>query len=69
MSMIRTAGPPRKLPDSAELTGLPVVICERLAGAGVRTPADWLGLGDRRFQLWGVTKSTVALIDRVWGRP
>ena len=52
------------IPDS-----LPTVIRERLKGMGVGTQADWLALGERRYKLWGVTRATVAAIDRVWGQP
>ena len=55
-------GSAETLPDN-----LPAVIRERLRAAGIATQSDWRALGDTRFKLWGITKSTVALIDRAWG--
>ena len=57
-------GSAETLPDS-----VPAVIRERLREAGINTAADWLALGAGRFQLWGITRATVALIDRAWGCP
>ena len=68
MPMIRTANPPRKSPDSADLTEVPAVIRKRLRAEGINTADDWRTLGERRRMLWGITKATVALIDRAWGQ-
>jgi hypothetical protein len=42
---------------------LPAVIVERLKAEGVHTASDWVRLGPKRKQLFGVVASMVARID------
>jgi hypothetical protein len=42
---------------------LPAHIRARLAVEGVNSLADWAALGQRRLQLFGVTKRTAAQLD------
>jgi hypothetical protein len=42
---------------------LPCVIYDRLARNGVNSMADWLALGPRRLQIFGITARVAAMID------
>jgi hypothetical protein len=42
---------------------LPPRLRERLAKAGVTTACDWLALGERRYAIFGVTRSMAEAID------
>jgi hypothetical protein len=63
-----------KLRGDATLTGdacslsrteIPVHILARLAAEGVSTLAEWRALGRRRYEIWGITRKTVAQIDQL----
>lgn len=43
--------------------GLPEHVLDTLADAGVTDLQSWRGLGRRRLRLFGITRSTVALLD------
>ncbi len=52
------------LPPNDEAIGaLPDSLRERLAGEGVFTLQDWVALGRRRHQLFGITSATVKKLD------
>jgi len=42
---------------------LPPRLIERLRGEGVATLEDWVALGRRRLQIFGVSRPTVANLD------
>ena len=42
---------------------LPLRLLERLRSEGVATLEEWLALGRRRFQIFGVTRATVSQLD------
>jgi hypothetical protein len=44
--------------------GLPANIIATLTREGVRTLQDWHRLGQRRYELWGITRAAVRQIDR-----
>ena len=51
-------------PSHDEAIGaLPESLRERLAGEGVFTLQDWVALGRRRHQLFGITSATVKKLD------
>jgi hypothetical protein len=51
-------------PSHDEAIGaLPESLRERLAGEGVFTLQDWVALGRRRHQLFGITSATVKQLD------
>ncbi len=60
---------PQKTPKrSADFSGLPQILLERLHGANVFDVADWLRLTPtQRRGIWGVTAAHIALIDRAVG--
>ena len=47
----------------AAIGELPAPLRERLAAEGVFTLADWVALGRRRRQLFGITSATVKKLD------
>ena len=52
------------LPPNDEAIGaLPESLRERLAAEGVFTLQDWVALGRRRHQLFGITSATVKQLD------
>ena len=42
---------------------LPPRLVDRLRGEGVVTLEDWVALGRRRLQIFGVTRATVTSLD------
>lgn len=51
-------GNSRILPDS-----VPAVIRQRLEAVGVATFPEWLALGPRRYQIFGITRRVAETID------
>ena len=48
------------LPDE-----LPQTLIDRLRAEGIATLEAWVALGRRRYQIFGVTRAAVALLDSV----
>ena len=46
------------LPDE-----LPQTLIDRLRGEGIATLEAWVALGRRRYQIFGVTRAAVQLLD------
>lgn len=51
--------------NTGNAASIPPALAPRLAGYGIHSLEQWRQLGRLRFQLWGITRKTVAELDRL----